>query len=98
MQQPDSRDQPDCEGKVHPCKAEAKDSNKDEETDSKQGTNADLVRHYNAQKQVCCCQTATVLYQMALVTIASTFQCATSQVLFKDKAIPKCIAMNMNLQ
>ncbi|XP_057175047.1 protein SOGA1 isoform X2 [Triplophysa rosa] len=40
---PDSRDQPDCEGKVHPCKAEEKDSNRDGETDSKKGTNADLL-------------------------------------------------------
>ncbi|KAA0706949.1 Protein SOGA1 SOGA family member 1 [Triplophysa tibetana] len=40
---PDSRDQPDCEGKVHPCKAEENDSNRDEETDSKQGTSADLI-------------------------------------------------------
>lgn len=49
MQQPDSRDQPDCEVKVHPCKAEEesnshKDSNKDEESDLKE-TNSDLVRH-----------------------------------------------------
>ncbi|XP_051947820.1 protein SOGA1-like [Xyrauchen texanus] len=41
QQKPDSRDQPDCEVKVHPCKAEKessshKDSNKDEEPDLKE--------------------------------------------------------------
>lgn len=49
MQQPDSRDQPDCEVKVHPCKAEEesnrhKDSNRDEESDLKE-TDSDIVRH-----------------------------------------------------
>ncbi|RXN02404.1 SOGA1 isoform X1 [Labeo rohita] len=47
QQKPDSRDQPDCEVKVHPCKAEEesnshKDSNKDEESDLKE-TNSDLL-------------------------------------------------------
>ncbi|KAG1962110.1 protein SOGA1 [Pimephales promelas] len=47
QQKPDSRDQPDCEVKVHTCKAEEesnshKDSNKDEESDLKE-TNSDLV-------------------------------------------------------
>ncbi|XP_073669036.1 microtubule cross-linking factor 2 isoform X2 [Paramisgurnus dabryanus] len=44
LQKPDSRDQPDCEGKVHTCNAEEeKDSNKDEEPDIKQGIKADLL-------------------------------------------------------
>uniref|UniRef100_A0A8C1LLV0 Suppressor of glucose, autophagy associated 1 n=1 Tax=Cyprinus carpio TaxID=7962 RepID=A0A8C1LLV0_CYPCA len=47
QQKPDSRDQPDCEVKVHPCKAEEesnshKDSNKDEESDLKE-TNSHLL-------------------------------------------------------
>ncbi|XP_052450162.1 protein SOGA1 [Carassius gibelio] len=52
QQKPDSRDQPDCEVKVHPCKAEEesnrhKDSNKDEKSDLKE-TNSDLLT-----EQVC---------------------------------------------
>ncbi|XP_067302695.1 microtubule cross-linking factor 2 isoform X2 [Pseudorasbora parva] len=47
QQKPDSRDQPDCEVKVHLCKAEEesyshKDSNKEEESDLKE-TNSDLL-------------------------------------------------------
>ncbi|XP_051516181.1 protein SOGA1-like isoform X2 [Myxocyprinus asiaticus] len=47
QQKPDSRDQPDCEIKVHPCSEEEessshKDSNKDEESDLKE-TNTDLL-------------------------------------------------------
>ncbi|XP_073679609.1 microtubule cross-linking factor 2 [Garra rufa] len=47
QQKPDSRDQPDCEVKVHLCKAEEesnshKDSNKDEGSDLKE-TNSDLL-------------------------------------------------------
>ncbi|XP_001338362.5 microtubule cross-linking factor 2 isoform X2 [Danio rerio] len=47
QQKPDSRDQPDCEVKVHLCKADEesnchKDSNKDEESDLKD-TNSDLL-------------------------------------------------------
>ncbi|XP_042568819.1 protein SOGA1-like isoform X2 [Cyprinus carpio] len=47
QQKPDSRDQPDCEVKVHPCKAEEesnshKDSNKDDKYNLKE-TNSDLL-------------------------------------------------------
>ncbi|XP_016313290.1 protein SOGA1-like isoform X2 [Sinocyclocheilus anshuiensis] len=47
QQKPDSRDQPDCEVKVHSCKAEEesnshKDSNKEDEYDLKE-TNSDLL-------------------------------------------------------
>ncbi|XP_056105992.1 protein SOGA1 isoform X1 [Rhinichthys klamathensis goyatoka] len=53
QQKPDSRDQPDCEVKVHPCKAEEesnshKDSNKDEESDLKE-TNSDLIGELHTQ-------------------------------------------------